>query len=229
MRILIIEDANKLRETIARGLRKVGFTVDTAGDGLTGLDLAMEYPFDAIVLDLMLPGCNGMEVLRKLRTEKRDTPVLILTAMADVEHRVAGLDSGADDYLAKPFSFDELVSRINALIRRRYGITANTTAVANLSLDAKSGRVTVDGKEVVLPPREFALLDYLARRQGDIVSRTEIMDHVYDHAADLMSNAIDSAVCKLRRVLEDAGAKVELRTIVRRGYSLEAREGEVQK
>lgn len=229
MRILIVEDANKLRETIARGLRKVGFTVDTAADGITGLDLALEHPYDVIVLDLMLPGCHGMDVLRRLREAKRDMPVLILTAMADVEHRVAGLDSGADDYLAKPFAFDELVSRINALIRRRYGIAANIAEVGNLCLDGKAGRATVDGAEVVLPPREYALLDYLARRQGDIVSRTEIMDHVYDHAADLMSNAIDSAVCKIRRALDDAGAKVELRTIVRRGYCLEATTGEAHK
>ena len=147
--------------------------------------------------------------------------MLILTAMADVEHRVAGLDAGADDYLSKPFAFTELVARIHALLRRKYGSTANETTIGNLVLDSKAGSLTISGKAITIQPREFSLLDYLARRQGEIASRTEIMEHVYDHAADLQSNAIDVAVSRLRRTLREAGATVEITAVTRRGYRLE--------
>jgi DNA-binding response OmpR family regulator len=223
MRILLIEDAPRLRETLTRGLRKLGFSVDACADGDSGLDTALVHEFDVVVLDLMLPGCNGMEVLRQMRAAAVETPVLILTAMADVEHRVAGLDAGADDYLAKPFAFAELVARIHALLRRKYGSTANETVIGNLHLDSKTGRISVNGAQVVLTPREFSLLDYLARRQGEIATRTEILEHVYDHAADLHSNAIDAAVSRLRRALRGADATVEITAVPRRGYRLEHR------
>ena len=222
MRILLIEDSRQLRETLTRGLRKLGFSVEGCADGDSGLDLALVHEFDVVVLDLMLPGCSGMEVLRQMRAAKIGTPVLILTAMADVEHRVAGLDAGADDYLSKPFAFTELVARIHALLRRKYGSTANEMAIGNLVLDSKAGSLTISGKAITIQPREFSLLDYLARRQGEIASRTDIMEHVYDHAADLQSNAIDVAVSRLRRTLREAGATVEITAVPRRGYRLEA-------
>ena len=221
MRILLIEDSRQLRETLTRGLKKLGFTVEGCADGDSGLDLALVHEFDVVVLDLMLPGCSGMEVLRQMRAAKIATPVLILTAMADVEHRVAGLDAGADDYLSKPFAFTELVARIHALLRRKYGSTANETTIGNLVLDAKAGSLTIAGKAITIQPREFSLLDYLARRHDEIASRTDIMEHVYDHAADLMSNAIDVAVSRLRRALREAGADVEITAVPRRGYRLE--------
>ena len=221
LHILLIEDSRQLLETLTRGLKKLCFTVEGCADGDRGLDLALVHEFDVVVLDLMLPGCNGMEVLRQIRESKIETPVLILTAMADVEHRVAGLDAGADDYLSKPFAFAELVARIHALLRRKYGSTGNETSIGNLVLDSKAGRLTVAGKSLSLPPREFSVLDYLARRQGEIATRTEIMEHVYDHAADLQSNAIDAAVSRLRRLLRAAGASVEITAVPRRGYRLE--------
>jgi two-component system OmpR family response regulator len=222
MRILLIEDAQRLRETLTRGLKKLGFSVDACGDGNAALDLALVHEFDVVVLDLMIPGCNGMEVLRQMRAGGVQTPVLILTAMTDVEHRVAGLDAGADDYLPKPFAFAELVARLHALLRREYGSTANETVIGNLCMDSKSGRISVAGVEVVLQPREFSLLDYLARRHGEIASRTDILEHVYDHAADLHSNAIDVAVSRLRRALRAAGAAVEITAVPRRGYRLDS-------
>ena len=226
MRILLIEDSRRLLDSLTRGLKKLGFSVDACADGDGGLDLALVHEFDVIVLDLMLPGTHGMEVLRQIREARIATPVLILTAMADVEHRVAGLDAGADDYLSKPFAFAELVARIHALLRRKYGSTANETSIGNLCLDPKVGRVSIAGKAIGLQPREFSLLDYLARRQGEIATRTEIMDHIYDHGADLRSNAIDAAVSRLRRTLREAGATVEITAIARRGYRLEPRSGE---
>lgn len=222
MRILVVEDSNTLRSALERGLRKCGFCVDTAADGEAGLDLALVHSFDVIVLDLMLPKCDGMEVLRQMRAAKADTPVLILTAMADVEHRVAGINAGADDYLVKPFAFAELLARVRALIRRRFGGTANAKQIGNLRIDAAAGRAFVADTEVAVQPREFALLDYLSRREGHIASRSDIMEHLYDHNTDLHSNAIDSAVSKLRKALREAGAAVEIRAIPRRGYCLEA-------
>ncbi len=220
MRILLVEDSPRLRDTLTRGLKKLGFQVDACGDGHSGLDFVLVHEFDVVILDLMLPGCSGMEVLRLMRARHVQIPVLILTAMADVDHRVEGLDAGADDYLVKPFAFPELVARIHVLLRRKYGGTANDTLIGNLRIYAKLGRVFIGKQSVDLQPKAFSLLDYLARRQDAIVTRTDISEHVYDHAADLQSNAIDTAVSRLRRTLREAGATVEIQAIPRRGYRL---------
>ncbi len=221
MRLLIVEDAASLCETLVRGFRKAGFRVDHAHDGEEAMDSILSFDYDGVILDLMLPKMDGMTVLREMRAQEMETPVLILTAKATVPERVAGLEAGADDYLVKPFAFEELLARVRVMIRHRYGEISETLEIGNLRFDTAARRVQADAVEVVLRPREFNLLEYLMRREGQVVSRHEILDHVYDHAVDLRSNAIDSSVSKLRKSLREAAAEVEIRTVPRRGYLFE--------
>lgn len=224
MRILLVEDANTLRTALARGLTKAGYCVEAHGDGEAGLDAALVHAYDIVILDLMLPGCDGMEILRQMRAAKVDSEVLLLTARARIEDRVAGLDAGADDYLVKPFAFDELLARVRALMRRRFGDKSEAVRVANLSIDPAAGRMSVDGCELMLQPREYMLLELLARRAGKVVTRTEVMERIYDHEAELRSNSIESAISKIRRALREAGARVSIQPVPRRGYLLQAAE-----
>ncbi len=201
MRVLVVEDAPRLQKQVAAALRRSGYAVDATGDGEEGLWLATSNPYDAIVLDLMLPGLGGLDLLQRLRAAGRDTHVLILTARDTVPDRVAGLQQGADDYLTKPFALEELLARVAALCRRAYGAKSREISVGPLVLDAAARRARLDGRELDLSPREFALLEYLARRQGEVVSRSEIEAHLYDERVDPLSNVVDSAVCLLRRKL----------------------------
>jgi len=223
MRILYIEDSSSLRETISRGLKNEGFIVGLAEDGISGLDAALEAEYDVIIIDVMLPGMNGFEVLRELKKAEVDSQILMLTARASIEDRVHGLESGADDYLVKPFAWEELLARVRNLIRHRFSQPSNNLNIGSLRIDTQARRIWYGDKELLLRPREFSILEYLALRVGKIVSRTELTEHIYDHAMDLKSNAIDSAICNIRKKLSHEGAEDMISTIPRRGYLMEFR------
>src|SRR5579864_8504571 len=189
MRLLLVEDSEWLRRSVGGGLRKAGYAVDVVGDGEEALRTARANDYDVIVLDLMLPGRDGLSVLEGLRAEGKQTHVLVLTATDTVEDRVRGLQTGADDYLVKPFAFDELLARVQALLRRRHGVRNPLIRVRHLEIDTSARAVVVAGDAGSLAPREYALLEYLARRKGAVVSRAEIERHIYDGTAELMSNA----------------------------------------
>ena len=224
MKILLVEDSERLCRAVGTGLRKAGFAVDIASDGQEGLHLAQCGDYDVIVLDLMLPKLDGLSLLRRLRAGGKDTHVLILTARDAVEDRVKGLRAGADDYLAKPFDFDELLARIEALVRRRYGVKDPAIRIGGLELNTAARTVCRDGRAVDLAPREYALLEYLAVRAGELVSRTEIEEHIYDDIVSPMSNVVDSAICGLRKKLTASGSGDPIRTRRGMGYVLEAPE-----
>jgi DNA-binding response OmpR family regulator len=221
MQVLYVEDSPTLRETVSFGLHREGFTVTTAADGNEGLNAALIYEYDVIVLDVMLPGIDGYEVLKRLRAEGNSAEILLLSARSSVDDRVFGLDLGADDYLVKPFAFSELVARIRTLVRRKFGTKENVISVGGLRIDLSSRRLFSESEEVKIRPREFDILGYLALRAGKVVSRTELIEHLYDHAATLKSNAVDSAICNLRKTLENAGHGDLITTVPRRGYLLE--------
>ena len=223
MRVLLVEDYQPLARALAQGLREAGYAVDATGDGRQGLALAEANAYDALVLDVMVPELDGLEILRRLRAAGSSTAVVIITARDQVPDRIAGLDLGADDYLVKPFALDELLARLRAVIRRRYQATTNVVALGDLVIDSAARAVKRAGKPVALSAREFALLEYLALRRGQIVSRTEIWEHVYDFAAEPSSNVVDVYVGYLRRKLGDgeAGTRRLIRTHRGLGYSLE--------
>ncbi|MGC8739870.1 MAG: response regulator transcription factor [Candidatus Sumerlaeaceae bacterium] len=220
MKILLIEDSRRLREALGHGLRRLGYTLVTAADGEEGYRLASTQPFDIIILDLMLPKLDGLSVLRKLRAEKCDTNILILSARDTVEQRVEGLRSGADDYLVKPFSFEELVARIQALTRRRFGTRSPRIVVGPLTVDT-AGRVAyVDGEPVALTAREFAILEYLAFHRDRVVSRAQIEEALYEDRFGLASNAVESAICLLRKKIDRPGRPSLIQTRRGLGYVL---------
>ncbi len=202
MRILIVEDFSILREATALGLREAGFAVDEAADGETGLWHASVNDYDVIVLDLMLPKIDGLTLLKRLRSAGKQTHVLILTARDATDDRVNGLDTGADDYLVKPFVFAELLARVRALIRRRYERKATQIQVGDLLIDTIRRAVQRNGEDIELSGREYALLEFLALHAGRVVSRTEIEEHVYEDEAELGSNVIDAFIRLLRKKIE---------------------------
>jgi DNA-binding response OmpR family regulator len=221
MRLLVIEDYALLRDSLARGLRDLGYAVDAASDGEQGLAHAKNHPYDAIVLDLMLPGRDGLSVLRALRSGGQRVPVLILTARDAVSDRVAGLDAGADDYLVKPFAFEELAARVRALVRRGHERASACIAIADLELDPIKRSCKRAGKPVVLSAREYALLEYLATRRGHIVSRSELIGHVYDASGEPWSNVLDVYISHLRRKIDDGHATKLIHTRRGLGYMLD--------
>lgn len=200
MRILIVEDDPALQRSLAASLREENYAVDTASDGEEGLFKAQSAAYDAIVLDVLMPQLNGWEMLARLRKDKR-TPVLMLTALDATPDRVRGLDNGADDYLPKPFELDELLARLRALIRRSAGRAQAVVAVGGLSVDTAARRVRLDGKDVALTAREYALLEYLVLHRGQVVSRAELYEHLFDEDDDSMSNLLDVHVSNLRKKL----------------------------
>jgi DNA-binding response OmpR family regulator len=204
MRILVVEDSARLLRTLGTALRKSGYAVDLAADGTEGLWLAVSYEYDVVVLDVMLPGRDGLSVLAELRRQGKAVHVLLLTARDTVQDRVEGLQAGADDYLVKPFALDELLARVQALCRRAYGTKHPRLTVADLEVDPKARRVQRAGRPIELTAREYLLLEYLARRRGEVVSRSEIEEHIYDGQVDPMSNVVDSAICGLRKKLGPA-------------------------
>ena len=220
MRILLIEDSDRLRLALHAGLRKSGFAVDAVEDGVKGLSYARNNPYDVIVLDLMLPGLDGLTLLRTLRKEQQDTHVLILSARDRVEDRVEGLRAGADDYLVKPFAYAELVARIQALVRRRYGEKSPEIQLGGFILDPASGRLRRGEDEVALTPREQALLEILAHRRGETLTRIELEDAIYDEHTLPEGNALHTAVCRLRAKLDAHPDAPRIETLRGRGYRL---------
>lgn len=219
MRLLIIEDDPKLAPLLARGLREEGFAVDVAHDGEDGAYRALEQDYDTIVLDVMLPGLDGFEVLRRLRGKGRRTPVLMLTARGAVRDRVRGLNSGADDYLRKPFDFEELLARIHALLRRAAPQPDLRLAAGDLVLNPQSREATRGGVAVDLTAKEFAILEYLLRHRGRVISRTELSEHAWDENFDAMSNVIDVTVYRLREKIDRRGPPL-VHTVRGAGYVL---------
>lgn len=215
MRLLVVEDSARLRESLADGLSAAGYAVDVSPDGRDALASARAYAYDAIVLDVMLPELDGLAVLRTLRSEKRATPIILLTARDRVEQKVEGLRLGADDYLVKPFAFEELLARIESLCRRAHDHAAGTIEVAGLTLDLGARAFTIKGEPLELPPREFAVLEVLVLNAGRVLARHEIEEKVYDSGRAVWSNAIDSAVAAIRRALAARGLTGAIRT--RRG------------
>ena len=221
MRILLVEDSERLQTYLGKGLRMAGYAVDSAYDGEEGLWLATGNEYDVVILDLMLPKLDGISVLQQLRASGRDTHVLILTAKDTVPDRVRGLEQGADDYLVKPFAFEELLARVQALVRRSYGAKSNEIAVGDITIDM-ARRIALRGeRDLELRPREYALLELLALRRGELVSRTEIEQHIYDELAEPVSNVVDSAVCLLRKKIDRPGVPSLIQTKRGMGYQLQ--------
>ena len=220
MRVLLVEDSQRLQKSIGKALRKSDYAVDISGDGEDGLWMAEANDYDAIILDIMLPKLDGLTLLRRLRKQGRQTGVLLLTAKDTIEDRVGGLQMGADDYLVKPFALQELLARVQALCRRQYGNKSNRVVVADLEIDLTAHAATRAGQPLDLTAREFMLLEYLAQRRGQIVTRSEIETHIYNESAELMSNAVDSAICTLRKKLSLPGHPQLIHTKRGLGYML---------
>ena len=222
MRLLLIEDYRPLQKSLAKGLREAGFAIDVTGDGEEGLWYATGNEYDVIILDLMLPGLDGLSILKKLRAKGGQSHVLILTAKDTLEDRVTGLDLGADDYLVKPFEFRELLARIRALLRRSYRKKNPHIKVQDLQFDLTAQRVWRGREEIQLTPREYALLEYLAMRAGEPVSRTDIWEHVYEFKSIASSNVVDVYIGYLRKKVEQPDKPHLIRTVRGRGYTLGA-------
>ncbi|WP_433235145.1 response regulator transcription factor [Actinomadura nitritigenes] len=222
MRVLVVEDEIRTAALLQRGLREEGYAVDVAVDGPDAVWQAVESPYDAIVLDVMLPGLDGFEVCRRLRVQECWAPVLMLTARDAVGDRVHGLDAGADDYLTKPFSFAELLARLRALVRRGAKERPTLLTAGDLRLDPSSRRVWRGETERPLSPKEFALLELFMRHPGDVLTRTTILEHVWDYAYDGASNVVDQYVAYLRRKIDEPGAESHLETVRGAGYRLRA-------
>jgi DNA-binding response OmpR family regulator len=224
MHILVVEDERRLAQLLRRVLSEERHNVDIALDGNEGLDLALSGTYDLIILDLMLPGVEGMELCQDLRKEGVDTPVLMLTARGAVEDRVAGLNAGADDYLTKPFAVDELLARVNALLRRRSrGLEATQVlAVGDLTLDLVRHEARRQGKTIELTPKEFSLLEYLMRHPGQVLSRTQITDHVWRYDLDSLSNVVDIYIHYVRDKIDRGFSPPLIKTVRGVGYKIQA-------
>lgn len=219
MKLLVVEDEPKLNEGLVHGLQQRGYAVDSALDGEEGEKLARLNGYDLIILDIMLPKRDGLAVCRNLRAQGLDVPVLFLTARDATRDKIEGLDMGGDDYLVKPFSFDELAARIRTLLRRPKKILGDVLRLDGLELDTRGQHVTADGKEVPLTLREYGLLEYLLRHQGEVVTQQDILDHVWDRFFDSLSNVVNVHVKNLRKKLPKKYAK-RLQTVWGKGYRL---------
>ncbi|MDA3894548.1 MAG: response regulator transcription factor [Desulfobacteraceae bacterium] len=220
MRILVVEDEKKIASFIERGLTEQHYIVDVAYDGNEGLYLAEINPYDLVVLDIMLPGKNGFAVCQELRRQKNDVPILMLTARDDVRDKIFGLDSGADDYLTKPFAFGEFLARIRVLLRRQRTSQSTTLKVADLELDQLTHEVTRDGKKIELTSTEYSLLEYLMIHAGQVVTRTMISEHVWDQDFDSYSNVINVYVNYVRKKVEAGFSSKLIHSVRGRGYMI---------
>jgi len=221
MRALLVEDDATIAEFVARGLREAGFVVDGRADGDAGLEAALREPYDVAILDVMLPGRDGLSVIEELRRRRVMTPVLILSARRSVDDRVRGLQAGGDDYLTKPFAFAELLARVQALLRRSTRVAEPTTlTVADLTLDLLSRQVVRGGTPIELRPREYTLLEYLMRNAGRVVSKTMILSHVWDYNFDPQTNVVDVLVSRLRDRIDRPFEHKLLHTVRGVGYVL---------
>jgi len=220
MRILLIEDEKELAAIVKKGLEENGYSVDVAVDGEEGLYMATNYPADVVVLDIMLPFLDGLAILKRMRKENISTPVILLTARDELRDKIAGLDSGADDYLTKPFEFDELLARIRSLIRRRSSQKESQLRIADLVINTAGHGVTRGGKAINLSAREYALLEYLAYRKGTVVSRSDIVEHIYNEEFDLDSNVIDVYINYLIKKIDKGFERKLIHTVRGAGYIL---------
>lgn len=220
MRVLVVEDYELLRESVCQGLQEAGFAVDAASNGEQGLWHARSNPYDVIILDLMLPRLDGLTLLQELRKQGSSSHVLVLTAKDTAADRVKGLNMGADDYLVKPFVFEELLARVHALVRRKYGTKSPVLQVADLQVDTVAHTVTRSGRRIDLTAREYTLLEFLAMRTGQLVTRTDIWQHVYELHSDAQSNVVDVFIGHLRRKIELPGLPRLLHTRRGHGYIL---------
>lgn len=221
MRLLLVEDDLQIASFITKGLRQAGFAVDHAAEGEEGLGLALNEPYDAAIIDIMLPKLDGLMLIEELRRKKIDTPVIILSAKRSIDDRVKGLQTGSDDYLTKPFAFSELLARVRALIRRASGNEEPTSlAVSDLSMNLLSREVKRGGKKIDLQPREYALLEYLMRNWETVVSKTMILEHVWDYNFDPKTNVIEAHICKLRNKIDKGWETNLIHTIRGVGYVL---------
>ena len=220
MRILLVEDETKVSNFVSRGLTAERFAVDVAGDGQTGFELATTYDYDLLILDLMLPVLDGNELLRRIRRRNANVPVLILTARDAVSDKVNNFDAGADDYLTKPFAFAELLARVKALLRRGPVSRSSVVRVADLELDRLSQQVRRAGKRIDLTSKEYALLEYLMSNAGRVLSRTMIIEHVWDQSFDGITNIVDVYVRHLRNKVDDSHEHKLIRTVRGVGYTI---------
>ncbi|HBX78321.1 MAG TPA: DNA-binding response regulator [Acidimicrobiaceae bacterium] len=220
MRILVVEDEQSLSSTLKRGLEAEGYVVDVVGDGAEGLWMATEHEFDAVLLDVMLPGLNGFLVARRLREAGNTVPILMLTAVDGELDQADALNDGADDYLTKPFSFDLLLARLRAIIRRASGHSSSVVSCGNLSLNVATHRVWRGNTEIELTAKEFTLLHYLASRRGALVSKTELLRHVWEEDSEISMNAVEVYVGYLRKKIDLPFGESSLETVRGRGYRL---------
>ncbi len=221
MRILLIEDDAKIASFIEKGLKEAGFYVDSRGDGQAGLDLALSVTYDAAVVDLMLPKLDGLSVIETMRAENVNTPILILSARQSVDDRIQGLQRGGDDYMIKPFSFSELLARVQALIRRDQKNTQPMLLrVGDLEMDLLKHEIYRDGERIELPAKEYALLEYLMRHPGMVLSKTAILERVYDYSFDPQTNVVDVLVCRLRNKIDKDFEDKMIHTVRGMGYVL---------
>ncbi|HEX2962373.1 MAG TPA: response regulator transcription factor [Ignavibacteriales bacterium] len=220
MKVLIVEDEKKVASFIRKGLEEEYYTVDVAFDGRQGRELALSQEYDLIILDIMLPYINGIMLLEEIRRSRISTPVLLLTARQSVENKVEGLDAGADDYLTKPFAFEELLARIRALLRRKETEKSLSLKAGDLTLDLQTHSVKRNGVEISLTPKEYAVLEFLLRNKNKVISRTRLSEHVYDYHFDTDTNVIDVYINKLRNKIDKDFEKQLLYTIRGVGYSI---------
>ncbi|MDF1611598.1 MAG: response regulator transcription factor [Stygiobacter sp.] len=218
MRILVVEDEHKVASFIKKGLEEEFYQVDTAPNGKVAFDLVLDNEYDLIISDVMMPVMDGNQFVKTLRENKILTPVLLLTVKDSIVDKVKGLDSGADDYLTKPFSFEELTARIRALLRRKDSSKENILKVDNLKMDLVSHKVTRDNQEIILTPKEYSILEYLLRNKNKVVSRTKLLEHVYDFHFDTGTNVIDVFINKLRSKIDTPNNKQLLYTVRGAGY-----------
>ena len=221
MRVLIVEDDPKIASFVAKGLKQAGYAVDRAANGQAGLELALSAPYDAAIVDIMLPRLDGLSLIERLRAEGVRTPVLILSARHSVDDKVRGFQTGGDDYLTKPFSFEELQARVQALIRRAtMSVPASRLEVGDLSLDLSRREVRRGDRLLELQPREYSLLEYLLRNAGMVVSKTMILEHVWDYHFDPQTNVVDVLVHRLRAKIDEGFEPTLLHTVRGVGYVL---------
>jgi two-component system OmpR family response regulator len=225
MRILLVEDDTKIASFITKGFTSAGFAVDAAADGNEGMLLAQSCPYDAAVIDIMLPGLDGLSLIERLRARKINLPVIILSARRSIDDRVRGLQTGGDDYLTKPFAFSELLARVQALIRRAGGISDPTRlSVEDLTIDLLTREVFRKNRKLDLQPLEFSLLEYLMRNAGRVVSRTMIMEHVWNYNFDPQTNVVEARICRLRDKIDKGMEPRLIHTVRGVGYVLKKAE-----
>jgi two-component system OmpR family response regulator len=223
VRLLLVEDDSKIASFVLKGMKAEGYAVDHASDGQEGLHMAVTEPYDAAIVDVMLPKLDGLSLIERMRQEKVNTPVIILSAKGSVDDRVKGLQAGGDDYLPKPFAFSELLARIQALIRRAGGLSEPAHLIyGDLTMNLLTREVTRGGRKIELQRLEFSLLEYLMRNAGRVVSKTMIMEHVWDYNFDPQTNVVESRICRLRDKIDRGFDRKLIQTVRGVGYALKA-------